>query len=214
MGHARKILPMIEGGSLFDLEPIPGLSYRPDYIDADEEARLIAEIDGRPWSLELQRRRQWYGWAYDDTPLGDDGYRSEPMPDWLMPLARRLRTDGYFPEVPDRALINEYQPGQGIGAHKDRDIERIKSVAIVSLGSGITMEFARPGHAVRSQYLQPRSLVTMRGEVREDWTHGIVGRLNDKVGGLVFPRKRRLSVTFRFLSPAPSSPAPGHGAGR
>ena len=214
MRHARNILPAIEGGSLFDLEPVPGLFYRPGYIGADEEATLIAEIDKRPWSLELQRRRQWYGWAYDDTPLGDDGYRSDPMPAWLMPLAQRLHADGHFEGRPDRALVNEYVPGQGIGAHKDRDIERIKSVAIISLGSGITMEFARSGQAVRCQYLQPLSLVIMRGEVREDWTHGIVGRLNDKVGGLVIPRKRRLSLTFRFLNPAPSSPAPGRGAGR
>lgn len=210
MSHARKILPMIEAGSLFDLEPIPGLLYRPGYIDVEEEAALIAGIDTRPWSLELQRRRQWYGWAYDDTPLGDDGYRSEPMPDWLLPLARRLHVDGYFEGQPDRALVNEYMPGQGIGAHKDRDIERITSVAIISLGSGITMEFARPGHATRCQYLKPLSLVIMRGDVREQWTHGIVGRLNDKVGGLVIPRKRRLSVTFRFLNPAPLSPAQGH----
>ncbi len=214
MRHSRKMLPMIEGGSLFDLEPIPGLLYRPDYIGATEAASLVTEIDKRPWSLELQRRRQWYGWAYDDTPQGDDGYRSDAMPDWLLPLARRLRADGYFDGEPDRALINEYLPGQGIGAHKDRDIERIRSVAIVSLGSGIMMEFARPGRAVRCQYLQPLSLVIMRGEAREAWTHGIVGRLNDKVGGVVMPRKRRLSLTFRFLNPEPSSPEPGRGEDR
>ena len=197
----RKVLPAIETGSLFDLDTIPGLTYLPDYITREEEQVLVGHIDRQPWSLELQRRRQWYGWAYDDSPLGEGGdYQPQPMHDWLAVVGRRLCADGWFADVPDRALINEYYPGQGIGAHKDRDVERIKSVAIISLGAGIMMDFARPGFATRCQYLQPRSLVIMRGEAREQWTHGIVGRLNDKVGGLVLPRSRRMSLTFRHVA--------------
>lgn len=193
--------PVIDSGSLFDAGPITGLTYQPDYISLAEESRLIARADRQPWSMDLLRRRQWYGWAYDDQPLGLDGeYRSTPMPDWLEPFARRLASEGWLDGVADRALINEYVPGQGIGAHKDRDIERIKAVAIISLGCGIAMDFARPGHATRCHYLQARSLLVMRGEVREHWTHGIVGRKSDKVGGIVIPRGRRLSLTFRHVA--------------
>jgi alkylated DNA repair dioxygenase AlkB len=177
---------------------IPGLSYREAYITAAEEAGLIAGIDRQPWSTELLRRRQWYGWAYDDTTLGRaDDYQPQPLPEWLLPFARRLQGDGYFPLAPDRALINEYHPGQGIGAHKDRDADHIRTVAILSLGSSIMMDFTRLGHATRSHYLRPRSLVIMRDEARDKWLHGITGRKSDRVGGLILPRGRRLSVTFR-----------------
>ncbi len=183
-----------------DIEPpaIDGLAYREDYISPDEEQALITHIDEQPWSTELLRRRQWYGWAYDDTTLGRaEDYTPQPLPGWLKPIAERLYADGYFPATPDRALINEYQPGQGIGAHKDRDADHIRSVAILSLGTPIMMDFTRLGHVTRSHYLRPRSLVIMRDEARDKWLHGITGRKSDRVGGLILPRGRRLSVTFR-----------------
>ena len=187
---------------LFEEEVIPGLSYRDDYITPDEEAGLIAEIDKQPWSMELLRRRQWYGWSPDDTTYGlPDEYKPQPMPDWLRWLGERLHADGVFAGVPERALINEYHPGQGIGAHKDRDTERIKAVAIISLGSPIMMDFTRLDRAARTQYLYPRSRLIMQGEARGKWMHGITGRKTDRVGGLILPRQRRLSVTFRYVSP-------------
>ncbi len=177
---------------------IEGLAYREDYITPAEEAALITHIDRQPWSTELLRRRQWYGWAYDDTTFGDGGeYRPQPLPEWLLPLAERLKGDGYFAVTPDRALINEYHPGQGIGAHKDRDAAHIRSVALISLGSPIMMDFTRPDRPTQSHYLRPRSLVIMSGEARDDWLHGITCRKSDRVGGLVLPRGRRLSITFR-----------------
>ena len=177
---------------------IGGLSYREDYISPEEEAVLIKHIDEQPWSTELLRRRQWYGWSYDDTTLGrNEDYRPQALPEWLTALAGRLRADGYFPAIADRALINEYHPGQGIGAHKDRDADHIRTVAIVSLGTPVMMDFTRPGHTTRSHYLRPRSLVVMQGEARDQWLHGITGRKSDRVGGLILPRGRRLSVTFR-----------------
>ncbi len=189
--------------SLFD-EPdepdVPGIGYREAYVSPPEEAALIDHIDLQPWSHELLRRRQWYGWAPGDTTFGDwREYQPQPMPHWLLGLATRLHQDGYFKGVPARVLINDYQPGQGIGAHKDRDVEHIKSVAIISLGHPIMMEFTRLGHASRSRYLYPRSLLTMRGDAREKWLHGITGRKSDRVGGLVVPRGRRVSLTFRYI---------------
>lgn len=189
-----------ESFSLFEPEPLQGLDYQPDYITREAEEAYIAFIDRQPWSLELLRRRQWYGWAYDDNVLGrEDDYQPRPMPEVFTTLATRLHGDGHFPGVPDRVLVNEYVPGQGIGAHKDRDAEHIAAVAIVSLGSAVMMDFTRPGFDTRSHYLRPRSLVLMRGEVRHKWLHGIVGRKSDRVGGLVLPRGRRLSMTFRYV---------------
>ena len=195
--------PSFANASLFEPPPLPGLRYQDDYISPDEEAALIAFIDRQPWSLELLRRRQWYGWAYDDKLFGRaDEYAPQPFPQAFASLAQRLHADGHLDGVPDRALVNEYEPGQGIGAHKDRDAEHIAAVAIVSLGSGVIMDFTRLGHATRAHYLRPRSLVTMRGDARHHWLHGIVARKSDRVGGLVLPRERRLSLTFRYVDKA------------
>jgi hypothetical protein len=42
-------------------------------------------------------------------------------------------------------------------------------------------------------------LLVLSDEARYDWEHGIARRKNDRWQGLVVPRARRLSVTFRLL---------------
>jgi len=56
---------------LFDVPVVPGLATRPDIISAEEEAALIARIDGE--GLSPFRFQQWtgkrltrsFGWSYD-----------------------------------------------------------------------------------------------------------------------------------------------------
>ncbi len=49
-----------------DFEPetiqIPGLTYIPEYIPPDEQSQLLDLIDRHPWSAELKRRVQHYGY--------------------------------------------------------------------------------------------------------------------------------------------------------
>lgn len=187
---------------LFDPPALGGLVYCEDYVDAALEAALTEDIEARPWSLELGRRRQWYGGDYDDTELGlTQQYRACAPPNRFVAVAERLYGDGILPSVATRFGVNEYLPGQGIGAHKDRDNEVVKSVAILSLGSGLMMDFVRPGDKarqdVRSYYLHRRSVLLIAGEARYQWMHGIAPRRSDKICGLIRPRGRRLSIMFR-----------------
>jgi hypothetical protein len=46
-------------------------------------------------------------------------------------------------------------------------------------------------------WLEPRSLLVLRGEARFDWTHGIARRRHDTVDGAAVERGRRVSATFR-----------------
>lgn len=180
--------------SLFeDFEPqtIGGLSYYADYIGSDDEQALIQFSDKQVWNQDIRRRTLSFGRPYNsDAP-------SLPLPDLLKTLARRLRLDGIFRETPLRANINEYLPGQGIGAHRDVDYDYIQTIAIVSLGSSSMMDFSRLGLDDRSFYLQPKSLIIMQGEARTKWMHAIAPRKNDMIGGLIKPRDRRLSIVFR-----------------
>ncbi|WKL57582.1 alpha-ketoglutarate-dependent dioxygenase AlkB [Asticcacaulis sp. ZE23SCel15] len=189
---------------LFDPPALAGLVYRENYVDEALEAALMADSDARSWSLELGRRRQWYGGDYDDTELGlvlAQAYRAFAPPDRFGELAERLCADGILPCVATRFGVNEYQPGQGIGAHMDRDNEVVASVAILSLGAGLMMDFVRPADKarqdVRSYYLRRRSLLLIAGEARYQWMHGIAPRRSDKICGLIRPRGRRLSIMFR-----------------
>jgi alkylated DNA repair dioxygenase AlkB len=189
--------------SLFDdlePQPIPGLTYLSDYITREEEAELLRRVDAGEWNTDLKRRVQVFGWAYDEE-TGVAEAASQGLPDWLKRHARRLREEGYFTLTPDRVSANEYQPGQGIGAHIDRGGAQVETVAIISLGAAVTMDFTRIGYETRSFYLRPRSLLLISGEARHRWMHGITPRKSDRVGGLTLPRGRRVSLMFRAVRP-------------
>lgn len=48
-------------------------------------------------------------------------------------------------------------------------------------------------------WLEVGSLVTMQGEARYEWKHGIAARKTDVVEDQKVPRGRRVSLTFRTV---------------
>jgi alkylated DNA repair protein alkB homolog 8 len=52
-------------------------------------------------------------------------------------------------------------------------------------------------HRKKHLWLPPRSLLVLRGDARYKWGHGIACRTCDKVNGVLIPRGRRVSLTFR-----------------
>lgn len=176
-----------------DVPEIPGLSYIPDYLsDADEE-RLVHAIDRMPWNTEWRRRRQPYGGAYgkgDSVP---------PIPPWGRRLADRLLADKITSTPFDQMLVNEYLPGQGIALHRDYEPYG-RTVVSLSLLSPCVMEFRHleTGRTKRL-LLERRSLLVLSDAARYDWQHGIAARKRDNWQGIVFERRRRLSITFRFV---------------
>jgi hypothetical protein len=81
-----------------------------------------------------------------------------------------------------QAILNRYHPGEGIKPHIDLPNRFADGIIIVSLGSGIVMDFA---HEAKKQsfsaWLPPRSIVVLEGEARWQWTHGIANRKSDIV---------------------------------
>ncbi len=186
---------------LFDFEEpeipqINGLKYASDFIAADEERTLLAQINNQPWLTDLKRRVQHYGYKYDykARTVTQDSYLG-PLPDWLAPIIAKLSFK------PDQAIVNEYLPGQGISAHIDCQPCFGDTIASLSLGSAVTMQFAK-SERKEELHLAPRSLITLSGEARHHWTHAIPARKSDIVNGVNFPRERRISVTFRSTIPA------------
>lgn len=177
-----------------DVPPIPGLAYIPYYVTEHEERQLVAAIDTEPWDTSWDRRRQPYGASY-----GKQTEAGRAIPPWGVALARRMHEEGLSERPFDQMLVNEYLPGQGIAWHRDYD-PFDRTVVSLSLLAACVMDF-RPIKTGRraSLLLQRRSLLVLSDAARYDWEHGIARRKNDRWHGIVIPRARRLSVTFRLL---------------
>ena len=180
---------------LFDAPLVPGLAYREELIDAAEETRLIMAID----SLDLspfkfqgwtgKRLTLTFGWRYD---FDDRSFEAaEPLPDWLLPLRDKAAAfGGIDPDEFVHALVTRYDPGAGIGWHRDRP--QFGKVVGVTLAGPATLRFRQrtdTGFRRASLGVQPRSAYLLSGEVREQWEHGIAAH-----------EALRYSITFRTLS--------------
>lgn len=181
--------------SLFDDPLIAGLSYAEAVISVAEERALLERltpIDLAPFRFHGwlgNRRTQSFGWRYD---FDDASFNpAEPIPDWLQPLrARAASFAGMHAEDFVHVLVARYDPGAGIGWHRDRDV--FEQVVGISLGTPATLRFRqRTGSGFRRTRLEvlPRSAYLLAGEARHDWEHSIVP------GDLL-----RFSITFRALS--------------
>ncbi len=179
---------------------INGLQYVENYIAEDQHNWLLARIDEHQWLDDLKRRVQHYGFKYDyKARTVDMDMHIGELPAWLKRLSAKLYKDEYMPEVPDQVIVNEYEPGQGISNHIDCEPCFKDTIASLSLGSGCVMNFTHTSDKTKKipVWLEPRSLVVLRGAARYEWLHGIPARKSDVWDGQKHDRKRRVSLTFR-----------------
>jgi len=180
---------------LFDAPLIAGLDCREALISDAEERALIAHLEAEELSPFRfhgwlgNRKTQSFGWRYD---FDDASFqKTVPIPDWLQPLrAKAADFAKVMPEDFAHVLLARYDPGAGIGWHRDRDV--FDQVVGVSLHTPATLRFRkREGSGFRRASLEvaPRSAYLLSGESRWDWEHRIVP--GDQL---------RFSITFRTLS--------------
>lgn len=188
---------------MHELSSIKGLLYFPDFLDDRAQGNAVRNIDASPWRANLERRVQHYGWRYDyQARTITTDMRLEPLPDWIAEIAERLyRETGLFDRIPDQAIVNEYEPGQGIALHADKDCFGAV-VATVSLGDDWEMKL-RPVGGTRDDdrliMLVRGSALVMTGEARSRWMHGIDKRKTERGRAGKRERRRRLSLTFRTV---------------
>ena len=175
-----------------------GLMYRPEFLTTLEEANLLAIIctlAPREFAFrgyKARRRVIDFGWHYsfDSFHLTP----ASPVPSEFSGIRERAAAlAGVAPDEFEEALVTEYQPGAGIGWH--RDAPPFGIVAGISLGSACRMRFQRGKGDARetaSLELEPRSIYLLTGEARTKWEHTIS------------PMKtERYSITFRTLRRKP-----------
>ena len=180
---------------LFDEPLIAGLQYDQALITEEEEQALLTRLV----SLELapfrfqgwlgNRKTQSFGWRYD---FDDASFTpAEPIPDWLMQLrAKAAAFAGIAPDHFIHVLLARYDPGAGIGWHKDRDV--FDQVVGISLNTPAKLRFRqRTTTGFRRAFIEilPRSAYLLSGESRWEWEHSIAPG-----------EQLRFSITFRTLS--------------
>lgn len=180
---------------LFTAPLIEGLSFEEELLDPGEEEELIEAIGG----LELapfrfqgwtgKRLTRSFGWSYD---FDERKFRpAEPIPAFLDPLLDHAAAfSGIERGEFAHALVTRYDPGAGIGWHRDRP--QFGKVVGISLAGAAVLRFRKraEGRFRRAQLeLPPRSAYLLSGEVRDEWEHGIAA--HDEL---------RFSITLRTLS--------------
>ena len=150
---------------------IAGLHYLENYVSAAGHDVLLTAVDAQPWSDDLRRRVQHYGFRYDYKRRSvDRSMALGPLPDWAAELAERLGQEGITPARPDQLIVNEYLPGQGIANHIDCEPCFGGVVCSLSLGSACTMVLTHAADGRQEHIrLAPHSLLVLSGEARYEW---------------------------------------------
>ena len=154
---------------------IPGLHYFRAFLGDEQQGSVIRQIDESAWLTDLERRVQHYGWRYDYRARTiDRSMRIGPLPDWLEAIAVLLyEHTGQFASVPNQAIVNEYEQGQGIAMHVDRHCFG-RTVSTVSLGDDWMMDFRAVGGDEKAQLLLERgSALVLTEQARYGCLHGI-----------------------------------------
>jgi alkylated DNA repair protein (DNA oxidative demethylase) len=173
-----------------------GLVYVPDLISADEEHRLLEQLERldfneiRMHGVVAKRTARHYGIDYDYERRAIVR-EVDPVPDWILPVRTAAAAMAGLPPADlAEVLVQRYPEGAQIGWH--RDAPMFETVLGVSLLAPARMRFRRdvPG-GERETYemtLEPRSGYVLAGEARTKWQHHIP------------PAKSlRYSITFRTL---------------
>lgn len=167
--------------SLFPLvPPVPGLRLIEQAIPPSLEVELADEIDRLPLApfqfgqWEGKRLTANFGSAYDYQRARP--VPAPPLPSWIDALRQTLAPlFGLEPERFEQALAIRYDPGAGIGWHRDRP--QYGGVIGLSLSAPATLRLRRrlPGGGFERAgvELPRRSAYLLSGEVRDGWEHSI-----------------------------------------
>lgn len=183
-----------------------GLVHEPAFVPAKHaleqgqdcmcECCCIRALDKRKWlrGENFKKGRQHYGARYIEhsgqIALDDVEPWGGPVAHFRELLSKRFGCDF------DQAIVTEYLSGDGIGLHKDHTTWFGPTIASVSFGDTMTMDFVGPGGQTYSQDLKSGDMMAISGPARTHWKHKI-----QPVRGRA-KHFRRISITFRMLTSA------------
>eukprot|EP00039_Didymoeca_costata_P000249 m.44807 g.44807 ORF g.44807 m.44807 type:complete len:342 (-) comp10146_c0_seq3:112-1137(-) len=199
--------------SFVERRTVPGLEVVHDLVSEEEEEDILKALSHYPCELLTRRKVQHFGYRFDYSQNDARAKSEADFPsfnDWLLPrIAVKKDTDSKhaydgmkMKQWPDQLTVNIYEPGGGIPPHVDSHSPFEESIASLSLGSDIVIEFW-PIHVGKkgcvNVHLPRRSLMIMNGEARYAWQHGIAARKTDILNHAVVNRLTRTSLTYRTI---------------
>lgn len=150
-----------------------GLKYIANYLDKTTQNSIIQEIEN--FRQKYPKLVAGYGDNNYDSIYFGERYKKDmtDFPEYILELCHKLISDCFFTEIPFGIAINKYKKGQKISAHIDKPISG-PIVTIISLGSSSTMVFKKKNTNDIVQELASGSVVQMKDEIRNEWTHEIL----------------------------------------
>jgi alkylated DNA repair dioxygenase AlkB len=166
----------------------PEIITRPAELNLIERIRALALVPFQFGAFEGKRRVASFGFKYDyaERRLQE----AEQTPDWLAPLIEKVEAYGGPTAKIKQVLCTEYDPGVGIGWHRDKP--HFDEVFGLSLGSACKFRLRRKLGEKWERFTldaEPRSLYIMTGESRHVWEHSIPA-----------VEAPRYSITFRSMA--------------
>jgi alkylated DNA repair protein (DNA oxidative demethylase) len=178
--------------------PPEGLQYVREFLSPGEQERFAAAARSLDFydfvllGVAAKRKVKHFGFSYEFyTPKVKE---AEPFPDWLSELRDRVAEASQInPAFLDQALVAKYDPGAGIGWHRDAPAFG-PTVVGISLESPAIMRFRREvpdGFEMYKQSVDAGSLYIIGGPSRSVWQHSLPP---------VY--ETRYSITFRTVRQA------------
>lgn len=191
---------------------IPGLEIHQIIDDPIWQDKLFKLVDVFDEKQPLKRKTRQYGYEYDYKAR--ESHKDKKLkkafhttPRQLSCISDLLYTNGLIRQKPNQIIINRYEAGEGIAAHRDHIRYFTGDIATLSLGSAYVMRFRpHPENKLEdpSKYydvlLPVGSLAVMKDHARNLWTHEITGRKSDTINGVTTKRDTRISITFRTVA--------------
>lgn len=171
-----------------------GLSYVADFLNPEEHAALLRELQALEYEHDVfrgQRLKRGYaqfGYAYVST--GRKLERVADMPDFLRSVIEKAQAIHQGCEPFNQCIVTHYPPNSGIGWHTDAP-RFGECVVGVSLGGEARFQF-RPNGSEEVSYeiwADPGSMYLMRGPARWEFQHQVVP-----------VKAERFSLTFRHVA--------------
>lgn len=187
---------------LSEIHKVTGLSYIPNFISQKTQNELIKSIDNENWLDDLKRRVQHYGYKYNyKSRRIDYSMKIGALPSWVLEISKKLCNEGYFNEIPDQVIVNEYLSGQGITKHIDCEPCFEDTIVSLSLLDPVVMNLidTLDKNNIVPILLEPGSIVVLKDEARYNWLHEIRSRKTHEYFGKKFKLNRRVSLTFRSV---------------
>jgi len=191
---------------------LPGLEIHQLIDDPVFQNKLFKLVDVFDEKQPLTRKTRQYGYEYDYKSR--ESHKDKKLkkslhdtPQQLSCISDVIYKYSLMRQKANQIIINRYEPGEGIAAHRDHIRYFTGDIATLSLGSAYVMRFRpHPENTLEDPskfydvLLPIGSLAVMKDHARNLWTHEIIGKKSDTINGVTTKRDTRISITFRTVA--------------